>query len=125
MLTGFVMCVPIKSKSADEVVTAYTNHITYIFDPSCKILSNNGTEFKNKLFEEVAPCWAQSIKPRYHCTCLNQMVELKDFTNFSKHVSPSTSPLKLSTAKSHTWPVQLTTGCQMRFQVSLLSDVWL
>ena len=54
MLTGFAMCVPIKSKSADEVITAYTNHVTYIFGPSCKILSDNGKEFINKLFEEVA-----------------------------------------------------------------------
>ena len=48
------MCVPINSKSGDEVITAYTNHVTYIFGPSCKILSDNSTEFKNKLFEEVA-----------------------------------------------------------------------
>ena len=53
MLTGFTWCVPLKTKTADEVVTAYKNHIAYPFGGSVKILMDNGTEFKNKLFKEV------------------------------------------------------------------------
>ena len=53
MLTGFTWCVPLKSKTADEVVIAYKNHIACPFGGSVKILTDNGTEFKNKLFKEV------------------------------------------------------------------------
>ena len=53
MLTGFTWCVPLKTKTADEVVTAYKNHIACPFGGSVKILMDNGTEFKNKLFKEV------------------------------------------------------------------------
>ena len=53
MLTGFTQCLPLKTKTADEVVTAYKNHIAYPFGGSVKILTDNGTEFKNKLFKEV------------------------------------------------------------------------
>ena len=53
MLTGFTWCVPLKTKTADEVVTAYKNHIACPFGGSMKILMDNGTEFKNKLFKEV------------------------------------------------------------------------
>ena len=53
MLTGFTWCVPLKTKTADKVVTAYKNHIACPFGGSVKILTDNGTEFKNKLFKEV------------------------------------------------------------------------
>ena len=53
MLTGFKWCIPLKTKTADEVVTAYKNHIACPFGGSVKILMDNRTEFKNKLFEEV------------------------------------------------------------------------
>ena len=44
MLTGYVFCVPLQTKTAEEVIQA----------GSLKILIDNGTEFKNKLFEQVA-----------------------------------------------------------------------
>ena len=47
------MVCTIKTKTADEVVTAYKNHIACPFGGSVKILMDNGTEFKNKLFKEV------------------------------------------------------------------------
>ena len=53
MLTGFTWCIPLKTKTAAEVVTAYKNHIYCTFGGSVKILMDNGTEFKNKLFKQV------------------------------------------------------------------------
>ena len=53
MLTGFTWCVRLKTKTANEVVTAYKNHIACPFGGSVKILTDSGTEFKNKLFKEV------------------------------------------------------------------------
>ena len=53
MLTGFTWCVPLKTKTAEEVAKAYMAHIYCNFGGSIKILTDNGTEFKNKLFKEV------------------------------------------------------------------------
>ena len=53
MLTGFTWCVPLKTKTAEEVVKAYMDNIYCNFGGSIKILTDNGTEFKNKLFKEV------------------------------------------------------------------------
>ena len=53
MLTGFTCCIPIKTKKAEDVINAYLNHICCTFGPSRKILTDNGTEFKNKLWTEV------------------------------------------------------------------------
>ena len=54
MLTGYVFCIPLKSKQANEVLQAYIDNIYAKFGGSLKILSDNGTEFKNKLFEQIA-----------------------------------------------------------------------
>ena len=53
MLTGFTFCIPLKSKRAEDVIKAYIDHICCIFGPSRKILTDNGTKFKNKLWTEV------------------------------------------------------------------------
>ena len=53
MLTGFTWCVPLKTKTVEEVSKAYMDHIYSNFGGSIKILMDNGTEFKNKLFKEV------------------------------------------------------------------------
>ena len=53
MLTGFTWCVPLKTKTAEEVMKSYMDHIYSNFGGSIKILTDNGTEFKNKLFKEV------------------------------------------------------------------------
>ena len=53
MLTGFTWCIPLKTKTADEVAKAYLDHIYSLFGGSVKIMMDNGTEFKNKLFKEV------------------------------------------------------------------------
>ena len=54
MYTSYVFCIPLKTKTAEEVVQAYLHHVYSKFGVSEKILSDNGTEFKNKLFEDVA-----------------------------------------------------------------------
>ena len=54
MLTGYVLCIPLKTKSAEEIVDKYLAHVSFTFGNSKKILSDNSTEFKNALFEEVA-----------------------------------------------------------------------
>ena len=54
MLTGFTFCIPIKNKTAEEVVTAWRNHFSFPFGVCRKLLTDNGTEFKNELFSQVA-----------------------------------------------------------------------
>ena len=54
MLTGYVFCVPLRTKTTEEVLQAYIDNVYSKFGGSIKILSDNGTEFKNKIFEQVA-----------------------------------------------------------------------
>ena len=77
MLTGFTWCVPLKTKTAEEVAKAYMDHIYCNF--GIKILTDNGTEFKNKLFKEVVNKLGTefSIHP---LTDPKVMGKLKDFT---------------------------------------------
>ena len=51
MLTGYVFCIPLRTKQASEVVQAYIDNVYAKFGGSLKILSDNGAEFKNQLFE--------------------------------------------------------------------------
>ena len=53
MLTGFTSCVPIKSKKAADVARAYMQHVYSILGGSTKILTDNGTEFKNEVFRDM------------------------------------------------------------------------
>ena len=53
MLTGYTFCIPLKNKTAEEIVTAWRNHIAFPFVYR-KLLMDNGTEFKNDLFSRVA-----------------------------------------------------------------------
>ena len=57
MLMGYVFCVPLKTKTAEEVIQTYIDHAYSKFGGSLKMLSDNGTELKNsknKVFEQVA-----------------------------------------------------------------------
>ena len=68
MLTGFAFCSPLKSKRAEEVIQAYLNEVYYRLGGSRKILSDNGIEFKNKVFEEVSKklrCEVRAYSPPY------------------------------------------------------------
>ena len=53
MLTEFTWCIPIKSKKAADVARAYMQHVYSILGGSTKILTDNGTEFKNEVFKDV------------------------------------------------------------------------
>ena len=53
MLTGFTWCIPIRSKKAADVVRAYMQHIYSVLGGSPKILTDNGTEFKNEVFRDM------------------------------------------------------------------------
>ena len=53
MLTGYTFCIPIKNKSAEEIVMAWRNHIAFLFGVCRKLLMDTGTEFKNDLFSRV------------------------------------------------------------------------
>ena len=74
MLTNFVFCIPLKNKSASEIVTAWRNHIAFPFRVSRKMLMDNGTEFKNSLFAEVAKELGLERKSIHHHTGHSQMV---------------------------------------------------
>ena len=54
MLTGYTFCIPIPSKKASDVITVYIDNVYSKFGGSKKILSDNGIEFKNQLFEKIA-----------------------------------------------------------------------
>ena len=54
MHTSYIFCIPLKTKTAEEVLQAYIRNVYSKFSGSEKILSDNGTEFKNKLFEDVS-----------------------------------------------------------------------
>ena len=54
MLTGYTFSIPIKKKSAEEVIRAWRNHISFPFNVCRKLLSGNETELKNDLFTHVA-----------------------------------------------------------------------
>ena len=48
MLTGYTMAIPIPDKSARTICDTYRTHIYCIFGGSSRILTDNGTEFKNE-----------------------------------------------------------------------------
>ena len=63
MLTGYTMAIPIPDKSAKTVCDMYRTHIYCIFGGSSKILTDNGTEFKNDQFNDL--CKQLEIKRVY------------------------------------------------------------
>ena len=53
MLTGFTMAVPIENKNVETICDAYKNHIYCTFGGSSRILTDNGSEFKNQEMRQV------------------------------------------------------------------------
>jgi transposase InsO family protein len=54
MLTGYVFCIPVEDKTAQVVIQAYIDNVYAQFGGSKRIMSDNGGEFCNETFEEVA-----------------------------------------------------------------------
>ena len=54
MLTNYFLRVPLSDKRADAIVHAYIREVYCNFSGSYKTFTNNRSEFKNKLFSEVA-----------------------------------------------------------------------
>ena len=94
MLSGWTWCIPILDKTAPVVIQAYLKHVHHVFGPSRKILSDNGTEFSNKLFETVAKELGVEHKiysPPYRPQSNGRIEGFHAFlkTCLAKHVSPS------------------------------------
>ena len=53
MLTGFTIAVPIKNKNAETICDVYRDNIYCVFGGSSRMLTDNGSEFKNKEMHEV------------------------------------------------------------------------
>ena len=92
MLTGYTFCIPLKTKTAAEVVKAYVDNIYSKFGGSIKMLSDNGTEFKNELFTQVAQELGVEYKiytPPYHPQSNGRIEGFHNFLKacLSKHVS--------------------------------------
>ena len=63
MLTGFTIAIPIKDKAADTVCDVYRAHIYCTFGGSARILTDNGSEFKNEQMDKL--CAQLNIKRVY------------------------------------------------------------
>ena len=93
MLMGHVFCIPLRTKTAEEVLQAYIDNMYSKFGGSMKILSDNGTEFKNKIFEQVAKELGVVYKlytPPYHPTSNGRIEGFHAFLKacISKHIVP-------------------------------------
>ena len=93
MLMAYVFHVPLKTKTAEEIIQAYINNIYSKFGGSMKILSDNGTEFKNKIFEQVAKELGLEHKlytPPYHPASNGRIEGFHAFHKacIAKHVAP-------------------------------------
>ena len=93
MLTDYVFCVPLKTKIAEEVIQAYIDNVYSKFGGSRKILSDNGTKFKNRIFEQVAKELGVKYKfytPPYHPASNGRIEGFHAFLKacIAKHVVP-------------------------------------
>ena len=90
---GYVFCIPLKTKTAEEVLQAYVDNMYSKLGGSMKILSDNGTEFKNKIFEQVAKELGVVYKlytPPYHPASNGRIEGFHAFLKacISKHIAP-------------------------------------
>ena len=93
MLTGYVFCVPLKTKTAEEGIQAYIDNVYSKFEGSLKMLSDNGTEFKNKMFEQIEKELGLEYKlytPPYHPASNGRIEQFHAFLKacIAKHVAP-------------------------------------
>ena len=94
MLTGITFCIPLKTKTASEVVQAYIDEVYAKSMESMKILSGIGTEFKNQLFMDVAIQLGMECRvysPPYHPQSNGRIQGFHNFLKacMSKYVSRS------------------------------------
>ena len=92
MLTGYTFCIPLKTKTVTEVIKAYVDHVYSKFGGYVKILINDGTEFKNELFNNVAKELGVEYKiytPPYHPQSNGRIEGFHNFLKacLSKHAS--------------------------------------
>ena len=82
MLTGITSYIALKTKMAAEVVQAYVDEVCGKFGDLQKASLNNGTEFKNQLFTNVAT--QQEVEHKIYSQHIinNQREELKGFITF-------------------------------------------
>ena len=93
ILTGYVFCVPLKTKTAEEVIQAYIDNVYSKFGGSSKMLSDNSTEFKNKMFEQTSKELGLEDKlytPPYHPASNDRIEGFHAFLKacITKHVAP-------------------------------------
>ena len=91
MHTSYVFFIPLKAKTAEEVVQAYLCHVYSKFGGSEKFLSGNGTEFKNKLFKEIADQLGVEYKvytPPYRPQCNGKIEGFHKYleSSIAKHI---------------------------------------
>ena len=114
MLTGYTMAVAISNKSAETVVKAYMDHVYSIFRGSSCMLTDNGSEFRNDVFDEV--CDKLGIKRVYSLVYTPQSNgKVEGFYRFfkaciSKHIRRNQLEwdqiVPLATAAYHFFPCQ-------------------
>ena len=93
MFTGYTFCIPIPNKKAETVLKTYMNHVYCKYGGPFKILSDNGTEFKNKLMEEVSKELGVEYKvysPPYRAQSNGRIESFHYFlkTYIAKHINP-------------------------------------
>ena len=143
MLTGYVFCVLLKTKAAEEVIQAYIDNVISKFGGSLKMLSDNGTEFKNKVFEQVVKELGLEYKlytPPYHPASNGRLEGFHAFLKacIAKHVAPQLewdvliplacaaykfiahehskeSPFFLMFGRDPVWPLNASLGPKMKY----------
>ena len=121
MITGFTWCVPLKTKTAEEVAKAYMDHIYCNFGGSIKILTDNGTEFKNKLFKEVINKLGMEFSIHSPPYRPQSNGKIEGFHRFLKMCIANTSIMDWSGMNSHQWQQHVTTSSQTVVQENLHS----
>ena len=72
MLTGFTWCIPLKTKTAEEVAKAYLDHIYSLFGGTMGQSSRTNSSRKS------SPNWAQNSPYIHHHTDHKAMGKLRD-----------------------------------------------
>ena len=70
MLTGYTMAIAISNKSAEMLIKAYMDHVYSMFGGSSCMLTDNGNEFRNDIFDKVCNKLRnkESLQPSVHTT---------------------------------------------------------